>query len=102
MSEFLSPLVYQLGTGGVLGFVVGYAIKKMIKIVIVVMGAFAALLIYLEYKGIINVNYDKFASLVGSASGLSGKASQWLLPIVAHLPFAGSFAVGAALGFKMG
>jgi len=102
MSELLPPLVYQLGTGGVLGFVVGYAIKKMIKIAIVVMGIFAALLIYLEYEGIINVNYDKFAGLIERASGLSGEASQWILPIIAHLPFAGSFIVGAALGFKMG
>ena len=32
MSEILTPVVYQLGLGGIGGFIVGYAIKKIVKI----------------------------------------------------------------------
>ena len=45
MSEIVLPIVYQLGAGGILGFVVGYAIKKMMKIVAVIIGIFALILI---------------------------------------------------------
>lgn len=102
MSELLSPLIYQLGAGGILGFVVGYAIKKVLKLLALIVGFFALILIYLGYVGIINVNYDKLTETVEGLIGNVGGASEWLSPIIANLPFAGSFVVGAALGLKKG
>lgn len=102
MSEVVLPIVYQLGAGGIIGVVVGYAVKKMMKIVAVILGIFALALIYMEYKGIVNVNYEKLSELVEKAYGGTGSVSQWLTPIVAHLPFAGTFFVGFAIGFKAG
>ena len=29
MSELISPIVYQIGAGGILGFIVGYAVKAL-------------------------------------------------------------------------
>jgi uncharacterized membrane protein (Fun14 family) len=102
MSELLSPLVYQIGAGGILGFLAGYAIKKVVKIAAVIAGLFALALIYFGYTGVINVNYEKLTEategLIGDLSG----ASQWISPIIANLPFAGSFLAGAALGLKKG
>jgi len=46
MSEALTPLVYQLGVGGVIGFFVGYAIKKLTKLIAVIAGLIALLMIY--------------------------------------------------------
>ena len=34
MSELISPIVYQIGAGGILGFIVGYAVKKLLKILL--------------------------------------------------------------------
>jgi uncharacterized membrane protein (Fun14 family) len=34
MSEIVSPLVFQLGTGGVGGFIVGFALKKLSKLIL--------------------------------------------------------------------
>jgi len=102
MSEILTPIVYQLGIGGIIGFIVGYAIKKLTKILAVLAGLFALALIYLGYQGVINVNYGKLAEIVERSMGNVGQASSWITPIVANLPFAGSFMVGVALGLKVG
>ncbi|MGA3192400.1 MAG: FUN14 domain-containing protein [Candidatus Bathyarchaeia archaeon] len=58
MSEVVSPLVFQLGVGGVGGFIVGFALKKLSKLVPVLIGVFILALIYLSTRGIININYD--------------------------------------------
>lgn len=102
MSEIATPLVFQLGTGAVGGFVVGYAIKKVAKLIVVLIGIFLLALIYLSSQGILYVNYDKLSEAVSGWLGGAGEAVGWLTPIIAHLPFAGSFLVGFLLGFKLG
>jgi len=102
MSEVLTPIAYQLGVGGVLGFFVGYAVKKLTKIVAVLAGVLAFILIYLGYQGVISMNYDKLAEMLGRLLGTAGQTASLLTPIVANLPFAGSFILGAAVGLKVG
>jgi uncharacterized membrane protein (Fun14 family) len=41
------PLTYQVGVGGVGGFIAGYASKKLLKIVALIVGLFILALIYL-------------------------------------------------------
>ena len=98
----LTPLAYQLGIGGVGGFIAGYALKKLMKIVAIVIGLFILALVYLGYKGIITINYGELGNAVSSGLGLSGQAAELITPIIAHLPFAGAFGLGLFLGFKMG
>ena len=38
MSEIIPPVVYQLGLDAVGGFIVGFALKKIAKLFIVVLG----------------------------------------------------------------
>jgi uncharacterized membrane protein (Fun14 family) len=102
MSEIVTPLVFQLGAGGVGGFVVGYAIKKIAKLIVVLIGILLLGLIYLSSQGILEVNYSKLFDAIQGWLGGAGQAVGWLTPIIAHLPFAGSFMVGFFLGFKMG
>jgi uncharacterized membrane protein (Fun14 family) len=102
MSEIATPLVFQLGTGAIGGFVVGYAIKKVAKLIVVLIGIFLLAWIYLSSQGILYVNYDKLNNAIEGLLGGAGQAAGWLTPIIAHLPFAGSFLVGFFLGFKMG
>jgi len=102
LSEVLTPIVYQLGIGGFLGFFVGYAVKKITKIVAVLIGIGALILIYLGYEGIISINYDKLAQLIENIMSEAGSTSAALTPMVANLPFAGSFIAGIAVGVKLG
>ena len=57
MSEVISPIIFQLGVGGVGGFVVGFALKKLSKLVLILTGLFILALIYLSTRGIIDINY---------------------------------------------
>lgn len=102
MSEVLSPIIFQLGLGGVGGFIVGYALKKISKLILVLVGIFIIALIYLGVKGIISINYDALFTAIGELLGAAGAASSWLVHAIALLPFAGSFIAGFVIGFKLG
>jgi len=102
MSEVLTPLVYQLGIGGVGGFIAGYALKKLMKIVAVIIGLFIIALVYLGYSGIITINFAELEKAVAGALGMAGQATNLVTTIVAFLPSVGAFGLGFFLGFKMG
>ena len=42
------------------GFITGYAIKKVIKLAAVVVGLFIAALAYLEYQRILNIDWVRY------------------------------------------
>lgn len=102
MSEVVSSLVYQVGVGGVGGFIVGYALKKLSKFMIFLIGIFIIILIYLSTQGIININYNGLWSALNSLLGWAGAAFSWLIGVISLLPFAASFVAGFLLGLKLG
>ena len=97
----LTPLIYQLGLGGIGGFIAGYALKKFMKIVAVIIGLFILALVYFGYQGIITINYSELGNAVKDGLGLTGPAADLIVPIITHLPFAGSFGIGFFLGLKL-
>jgi len=102
MSEIFPSLGYQLGLGGIGGFIVGYTLKKISKLIVFLIGLSIIALLYLSTQNIITINFnalwDAVAGLFGSAAG----AFSWLVGLISLLPFAGSFVVGFLLGFKLG
>jgi uncharacterized membrane protein (Fun14 family) len=102
LSEIITPVVYQLGLGAIGGFVVGFALKKIAKIFLIVLGIFIAVLLYLGASDIISINFGALWSAVGGWLGGAGAAASWLVGLIALIPFIGSFAVGFFLGFKLG
>lgn len=102
MSEVVSPLVFQLGVGGAGGFIVGFALKKLSKLVLFLIGLFVLALIYLSARGIIKVNYNALWTALASLLGLAGSAFSWLIGVISILPFAGSFIAGFLIGLKLG
>lgn len=101
-NDLLTPLVGQIGIGGVGGFLVGYALKKFAKLVAIFLGLGFVILQYLAYVGVISINYgalkDWAMGVMGQASGLGGV----VFNILANLPFGASFALGLYVGFKKG
>jgi uncharacterized membrane protein (Fun14 family) len=102
MSEIITPIVYQLGLGAVGGFIVGFALKKIAKLFIVVLGIFIIALLYLGVGNIISINYGALWSTIGSWLGTAGQAASWLIGLISLIPFIGSFMVGFLLGLKLG
>src|ERR671919_355808 len=52
-----------LGGGFFVGILIGYALKKIIKIVAVIVGLFLAGLAYLQYHQIANINWNKLQTV---------------------------------------
>lgn len=102
MSEIISPVVFQLGVGGVGGFVVGFALKKLSKLILVLIGVFVIALIYLATQGVINIDYAALWSALERLIGLAGSAFSWIVGVISLLPFAASFIAGFLLGLKLG
>jgi len=102
MSEFFPSLVYQLGIGGVGGFVVGFTVKKISKLIIFLIGLLIIVLLYLGTSGIISINYGALWEALKGSFSFAGQAAGWLIALVSLIPFMGSFIVGFLLGFKLG
>ncbi len=102
LSEIIGPVVYELGLGAVGGFVVGFALKKIAKIFLIVIGVFIAALLYLGASNIININFGALWNAVGGWIGGASAAASVLIGLIALIPFIGSFAIGFFLGFKLG
>ena len=102
MSEIFPSLGYQLGIGGIGGFIVGYALKKMSKLIVIVLGLFIVALLYLGVRGIISINYDALWKALANSLGMAESAFSWIVGVISLLPFAGSFVIGFLLGFKLG
>ena len=102
MSEIITPVVYQLGIGGVGGFIVGFALKKLAKLFIVIIGIFILALLYLGINNVININYNALWTTIANALGIAGQAASWIVGVISLLPFVGSLALGFILGFKLG
>lgn len=110
--ESLTANATTIGLGGITGFLLGYALKKIAKILVVIIGVFFAAVLYFESNGIINVIWDKLQGIAQSTvsylTGLittttgTGNNSSVLLPITSlGLPLTGS-AAGFAIGFMRG
>ncbi|RLE50062.1 MAG: hypothetical protein DRJ31_02715 [Candidatus Methanomethylicota archaeon] len=100
--DITSSLIAQLGFGGLVGFVVGYAVKKILKLMLILLGLYAASLAYLAHRGFITINYDKFTEAFQSLTSMIQGGFNLPDFLTTNIPFAGSLIVGFWLGFKAG
>jgi uncharacterized membrane protein (Fun14 family) len=54
--ENIESIATSVGLGGITGFLLGYFMRKIIKIILFAVGGIPALLMYLQYQGLITVN----------------------------------------------
>ena len=103
-----SPFITSIGFSGLTGFLIGYAIKHIMKILAVGVGIIFAALMYFQQQGIVNVNWDKLQIASQNAvSTLTNAAGQFKLTSTTTttsstnfaLPMTGTAALGFAIGF---
>jgi uncharacterized membrane protein (Fun14 family) len=106
-------MLTSVSSGGIAGFLIGYAVKKGIKIILSIAGLFLAALAYLNYKGLVTVDWETIASVsnkaisefsVGSANYASSVMDSQVVPTMMNfgVPLTGSFAAGFILGCLRG
>ena len=93
------------------GFLVGYAIKKFIKLLAAIFGAFILVLAYLDHVGVITLNYEALKSYLSGAGSHLASAFGSLLEggadfgthwAASHLTLFSSFTLGLIIGLKKG
>jgi uncharacterized membrane protein (Fun14 family) len=108
-------LAATIGAGFFGGILIGYALKKVVKIAAVVVGLFFAGLAFLQYQHIVNINWNNLQylsqnvalTLLNAAKNIPG-----LTDVSGHttnltisdfgIPLTGSMAMGFAVGFMKG
>jgi uncharacterized membrane protein (Fun14 family) len=68
----IMPLVSTVGFGGIAGFLLGFTVKRIMKILVVIAGVFFAALLYLESQHIVNVNWDNLQTISNSVLSTIG------------------------------
>jgi uncharacterized membrane protein (Fun14 family) len=109
-----------IGGGFFIGALIGFALKKVLKILAILVGLFFAGLAYLQYQQIVNINWDKLqATSQNAVTTLTNATTQISNQIgnVTHsnnhstaalaisnfaVQLTGSIAMGFAVGFMKG
>ena len=94
-----------LGFGGLLGAAVGFAVKKLAKLVALFIGFTFLILQGLVWLGYVDIDWAAIQELADALwetpDGVTLLDRGWEV-LRANLPFGGGFAVGFALGLKLG
>jgi len=98
ITESFAPVIFQLCIGGIGGFLIGYAIRKFVKIALII-GVLVFSLIFLAYTNVINVDYGGLAEIASSFVSAINPALDVFTPLLAHIPFIVSLLIGIFLGF---
>jgi Uncharacterized conserved protein len=98
-----TQLGIEVGGGAVIGAVVGYAAKKLARVVAVLIGIQLALFVFLESQRIITVDWERLSGgIVGASMGVSPTPPSWLMSIVSTMSVSAGFVGGFLLGFRRG
>ncbi|PSQ00541.1 hypothetical protein BRC89_02055 [Halobacteriales archaeon QS_4_70_19] len=92
----------NVGTGAVIGGLIGFTAKKVAKVVAVLVGLELALFKFLESRQVLAVDWDKLGATFLSAgeAATSQTPPSWVMTILSTLSVSGGFAGGFLLGFK--
>lgn len=92
----------EAGSGALIGGVIGFAAKKVAKVIAVLVGLELALFKFLESREILSVDWGKLsAGLVDSSSTAAASAPpSWMETILSTLSISAGFTGGFFLGWN--
>jgi uncharacterized membrane protein (Fun14 family) len=96
-----------IGGGFFGGLLLGYALKKIVKIVAVAIGLFIAGLTYLQYQHLATFNWDRIEGTVSTiANATTNTFNDYNIEILTSanlgIPLTGGMSAGFAIGFMKG
>jgi uncharacterized membrane protein (Fun14 family) len=113
--ESIGPFGATIAGGFFAGILIGYALKKVVKIVAIVLGLFFTGLAYLQYQHIVNINWNNLQEVsqnlaitvlnatkyVPGLGDVSGHTTNLTVSDFS-IPLTGSMAIGFTFGFVRG
>jgi uncharacterized membrane protein (Fun14 family) len=118
--ESFGPTAATMSGGFFVGILIGYALKKVIKLIAIIVGLFLAGLAYLQYHQIANINWNKLQTVsegtittlsnaitqiagISSGDGHAAAATTSSLAMTSFgIPLTGSMSAGFTIGFMKG
>jgi uncharacterized membrane protein (Fun14 family) len=115
--ETFGPTAATIGGGFFVGILIGYALKKLVKLVSIIVGLFLAGLAYLQYHQIANINWNKLQTvsedaittlsnailqIQSSGDSHAAAATASLAMTSFGIPLTGSMSAGFTIGFIKG
>lgn len=99
-----TSLGIEMGSGAIIGGIIGFAAKKIAKLLAVIIGLELALFKFLESRGILTVNWEKLnASFLSAGEAATGATPpSWINTILSTLSVSAGFTGGFLLGFRRG
>ena len=115
----ISSYATTIGGGFFVGILIGYALKKVIKIVAIIVGLLLAALAYLQYHQIANINWNKLQTVSegalttfsntfiqiqssGDSSHAAASTASSLAMTSFGIPLTSSMSSGFTIGFMKG
>ncbi|MFB6117863.1 FUN14 domain-containing protein [Halosegnis sp.] len=100
----IQQLGLEFGSGAVIGGIIGFAAKKVAKLVAIIVGLELALFKFLESRGILTVDWERLTAgfVKASREAAAGAPPSWLQTILSTLSVSAGFTGGFMLGFKRG
>jgi uncharacterized membrane protein (Fun14 family) len=105
--ESINSIAATIGGGFFGGLLLGYAIKKVVKLLAVVVGLFIAGLAYLQYQQLAFFNWDRIEGSISTiANATTNNFSDHNIESLATtnlgIPLTGGMSAGFAIGFMKG
>ena len=105
--DTITSVSATIGGGFFGGMLLGYALKKVLKLIAVVFGLFLAGLAYLQYQQIAFFNWDKIEGAISTiANTTTGTFNNYnaesLVMTNVGIPLTSSMSAGFAIGFMKG
>ncbi len=94
-------LAIEFGGGALIGGIIGYATKRIAKLLAVIIGVQLAAFRFLESKGIVIVDYDRLTyGLIATRDQVQDPG--WIVPIISTLSIGAGFVGGFWVGYRRG
>lgn len=103
----ISSIGAVVGGGFFGGLLLGYALKKVVKLIAVIVGLFIAGLAYLQYQQIASVNWDRIEGTISTIANATTNTFndhniESLAMTSLGFPLTGGTSAGFAIGFMKG
>ena len=106
-SDFIASISASVGGGFFGGILLGYALKKLVKLIAIVVGLFLVGLAYLQYQQIAFVNWAKVEGTISTIANATTNAfNDYNIETLAMtnlgIPLTGAMSAGFTIGFMKG
>lgn len=101
MNDLMSPALARGGASFMGGFLIGWAIRRTVKLAAIVAGLLLALLAAIKMTGAIDLDWAAIeANISHSLAWAQGKAEGFKEVLTGYLPSAGAGGAGTFFGFR--